>query len=310
MCPDQSHENEEVKGVSSPPRVSISIVVPNYNNGSTLARTLQSLVDQNYPGLEIIVADGGSSDDSVEVIKQFEPHITWWVSEKDSGQGNAINKGLARCTGEVVNWLCSDDVLLPGALHLVGQKFAQSQDVDVVVGRCRMIDQDTGKELLVWTPSQEDLALIPCCNPIAQPSCFFRRALLDRHPPLDESYQYALDCELWAYFASCGARWRCVEEHLSIFYETGVNKTATGGRKIANEMERIYRAYSNEWIPLVFWHRYFRNPLIVIQARHSGRLLRRFVYWIEASINWLLTPFYGYKRVRAMRWEHWYNQDQ
>lgn len=309
MCASANDSHEPDQPTSSLPVVSISIVVPNYNNGSTLARTLQSLVDQNYPALEIVVADGGSTDDSVEVIKRFEPHIAWWTSERDSGQSNAINKGLAQCTGEIVNWLCSDDVLVSGALQLVSQTFAQHPDTDIVVGRCRMIDQDTGKELLLWTPNDEDIGLIPCCNPIAQPSCFFRRSLLDRNPPLDESYRYALDCELWAYFASRGARWRCIDEHLSIFYETGVNKTATGGKAIAKEMERLYRAYTNEWIPLVFWHRYFRNPLIVIQARHSNRALRRLVYWVEATINWLLTPFYGYKRVRAMRWEHWYNQD-
>src|SRR5579863_10063148 len=102
---------------------SISIVVPNYNGGGTLARTLQSLVDQHYDGLEILVVDGGSTDNSIEVIKQYGSHITWWVSEKDRGQSHAINKGFARATGQIVNWLCSDDVLTPNALRVVGEQF-------------------------------------------------------------------------------------------------------------------------------------------------------------------------------------------
>src|SRR5689334_12013167 len=92
----------------------------------TIGAAVQSLADQNYPNLENFVVDGGSTDDSVEVIKRFEPHLTWWVSEKDRGQSHAINKGFARATGEVVNWLCSDDLLTPGALDVVGRHFAES----------------------------------------------------------------------------------------------------------------------------------------------------------------------------------------
>src|SRR4051812_2492768 len=90
---------------------SISIVVPNYNSGATLEATLVSLLNQNYPHLEILVIDGGSTDGSIEVIRKYEKQLAYWVSEKDCGQSHAINKGLARCTGDVVNWLCSDDFL-------------------------------------------------------------------------------------------------------------------------------------------------------------------------------------------------------
>src|SRR3990172_5636730 len=118
----------------------ISIVVPNYNGGTTLEATLGSLVDQHYSKLEIIVVDGASTDNSVDVIKQYEPYIAWWVSEKDRGQAHGINKGFAKCTGEIVNWLSSDDLLMPGALDIVGRHFAESPHIDVLVGHCRYVD--------------------------------------------------------------------------------------------------------------------------------------------------------------------------
>ena len=93
----------------------ISVVVPNFNGAATLADTLASLVEQDYPHKEILVVDGGSTDASVHIIQRYAEHIAWWVSEKDNGQSSAINKGLARAKGQVVNWLCSDDRLEKGA---------------------------------------------------------------------------------------------------------------------------------------------------------------------------------------------------
>ena len=103
----------------------ISIVVPNYNGAATLAATLESLVSQGYPSLEVMVMDGGSTDGSREIIRRFERHLAWWTSAPDSGQSAAINMGFRRATGEILNWLCSDDRLLPGGLVVVGRYFAE-----------------------------------------------------------------------------------------------------------------------------------------------------------------------------------------
>ena len=108
----------------------ISIVIPSYNQGQFLEETILSVVDQQYPDLELFVVDGGSNDTSVDVIKKYEQHLTWWVSEKDKGQSDAINKGFARATGEIVSWLCSDDLYTPGTLHKVAGYFSQ-QDSSV-----------------------------------------------------------------------------------------------------------------------------------------------------------------------------------
>src|SRR5260370_24023128 len=134
---------------------SISIVVPNFNGGATLEATLVSLIEQNYPGLEILVADGGSTDNSVEVIRKYESHIAWWVSEKDRGQANAINNGFLQAKGEIVNWLCSDDVLLPNALLTVGRVFGAEPEIDVVAGATLLHFSDGRRKDRLFTASSD-----------------------------------------------------------------------------------------------------------------------------------------------------------
>lgn len=313
----------------------ISIIVPNYNGGATIEATLQSLIEQNYPKLEIIVVDGGSTDNSVEIIKKFEPYITWWVSEKDSGQSNAINKGFTKCTGEVVNWLCSDDFLTPGALHTIGKYFAELPNIDVLVGRCRIefINRDIGKPLKgvsLWmslfekilpslsrpvvpdvdndrgsytqVPTLRQINLMPVHCPISQSSCFYRRKLLHRTPPLDESYEYAMDYELWSYFLSCNVHWHIIDEVLSIAPICNDNKTSTAGVKATYEIERIYKTYVKELIPLTFWHRRLRYPLERFLQRHRGGVWIYLLGPIWVAFTLILAPFYGLERVWALRW--------
>ncbi|MEM9164684.1 MAG: glycosyltransferase family 2 protein [Cyanobacteria bacterium P01_F01_bin.4] len=283
----------------------ISIVVPNYNGGKTIAATLQSLIDQDYPQLEIVVVDGGSTDNSVEIIKQFEPHIAWWISEPDQGQANAINKGLAQCTGDIVNWLCSDDLLTEDALHIVGRYFASTPEMDVLVGTGQIVYETEGGRVYLRQSSLKRIGLMPARNAIAQPSCFYRRTLLNRPQPVDESYNYAMDFELWNYFKSRGARWQCIEDVLSIAIQDGANKSSTGGEKVTFELERIYNTYVQEWIPLPFLHRRLRYPLERFLAKHPGKFWLCTVGSIWVTITLILSPFYGFNRVWIMRWKSW-----
>jgi glycosyltransferase involved in cell wall biosynthesis len=281
---------------------SISIVVPNYNGAATLGATLQCLVDQQYPGLEIVVVDGGSTDGSTEIIKKFEPHLAWWVSEKDGGQSEAINKGLARCTGEIVNWLCSDDLLTPGALEIVGEKFAADPSMEVLVGSCKKVSIK-GDWSSLWKSDARRIELMPCCNPIPQSSCFFRRRLLVRKPAVDESFHYTMDFELWCYFKSQGARFGVCDEVLSLFQFSDNNKTAVGGKKIIDEIQRVYKRYAGERVSLVFWHRHFRFPVERFRQKYRNPVVFHLTRCYLGPLTRVLGLFYGLDRAKAMNWQ-------
>ena len=280
---------------------SISIVVPNYNGGATIDATLRSLIDQDYPNLEILVVDGGSTDNSVDVIRRYAPHIAWWVSETDSGQSSAINKGFARATGEIVNWLCSDDVLLPGALDRIAKAFAENPATDVVVGAWSVTYPDSRLNR-IGVASPRSLELLPCANEIPQPACFYRRSLLERNPPLDEALHYTMDFELWNYFVASGARWHFIRDVLAEMRFSETNKTAAGGVRITRELETVYNRYVNDRVPLPFWHRLLRYPLERVRRRHPGPLFGLVFYPYQAAMILLLAPFYGFRRVRSMTW--------
>ena len=121
----------------------ISIVTPSFNQGRFLERTILSVLNQNYPNLEYIVMDGGSTDESVEIIKKYENYLAYWISEKDNGQSDAIKKGFQKSTGEILAWLNSDDIYLSGALRGVAGFFRDGKGTEVVYGNRYIIDEPT-----------------------------------------------------------------------------------------------------------------------------------------------------------------------
>src|SRR5262245_11946447 len=126
-------------------RPRITVVTPSFNQAAYLEQTILSVLGQNYPNLEYIVIDGGSTDGSVDIIKKFQDGISYWISEKDRGQGHAINKGLIRATGDIVAYLNSDDYYLDGALQRVADYFVINPEVDLIHGRCRVVDESGTK---------------------------------------------------------------------------------------------------------------------------------------------------------------------
>ena len=283
----------------------ISIVVPNYNGGATIGATLESLINQGYPDLEIIVMDGGSTDHSVDVIKQHETDLTYWQSKNDSGQSDAINQGFARATGEVVNWLCSDDLLPEGALQRIGEEFAKDPSLEVLTGRARNVYLDLeGREIgeRLDSPTTKSLDVLPAGCPVAQPSTFYRRRTLDREGPIDESYHFLMDMELWAYFVERKYVWRMIDQVLSVQVISGLNKSQVGGERIILEAERLYRAYSHDWIPMCWWLRHLVYPLEKWRGKKPQGFRHNVVRTYKAILFMVLSPFYGLRRLRAMNW--------
>lgn len=174
----------------------VSVVTPSYNQAAFLETTIRSVLEQDYSAVEYFVMDGASTDESVEVIKKYSDRLSEWVSEKDSGQGDAINKGLARANGEIFAWLNSDDYYLPGAISTAVKTFQQNPDAVLVYGNMLAVDEN-GQILNVLKYGQYSLEDLLCFQIIGQPAVFFRREAYIQAGGLDVAYHYMLDHHLW-----------------------------------------------------------------------------------------------------------------
>jgi len=175
----------------------ISVVTCSYNQGSFLEDTIVSVVSQEYPDLEYIVVDGGSRDGSVEIIRKYESRLAWWVSEPDGGQSDALAKGFEKATGDILCWLCSDDMLERGALLEVGRFFLDHPDVDVVFGDTTQINREGAVTRRYKTFPFSRWLLLNTRNYIPQPSTFWRRQVYERVGGIDRSIDVAMDTDLW-----------------------------------------------------------------------------------------------------------------
>lgn len=177
----------------------ISIVTPSFNQAQFLERTIRSVLDQNYPRLEYIIMDGGSKDASVEIIKRYASRLTYWVSQKDRGQSDAINQGFARSTGEILTWLNSDDYLMPGALAAVAESFERHPNAGAWVGDCQFVTPLTGEKELLRAGALDLDTLGTRWREVffGQPSCFFSAEAWRNCGPLDENLHFSMDLDLW-----------------------------------------------------------------------------------------------------------------
>ena len=177
----------------------VSIVTPSYNQARFLEETILSVLNQDYPNLEYIIIDGGSTDGSVDVIRKYEDVLAHWVSEPDEGQSDAINKGWRRARGQILAWLNSDDTYLPGTVRIVVQYLEEHPQVDMVYGYVNMIDEN-GE--VIWTiepsPNFDLDRFVYSYFYVPQQTVFFRRHVLDKVGMLDTSLHYCMDPDLWA----------------------------------------------------------------------------------------------------------------
>jgi glycosyltransferase involved in cell wall biosynthesis len=186
----------------------ISIVTPSFNQAKFLEQTLRSVLDQSYQDLEYVVIDGGSTDGSVEIIRRYAHHLTYWRSEKDDGQADAVSQGFERCTGEIFGWLNSDDVLLPGCLRTVAQHFESAPNEECIAGGAVFLGKD-GTPLRrafgvpfsrIGSSATFRMLLIAGC-PFCQPATFWRRGAFVAAGGLDTALQFSFDYDLYLRFA-------------------------------------------------------------------------------------------------------------
>jgi hypothetical protein len=219
---------------------SISMVVPSYHQAAYVERTLRSVLDQDYPRLELRVQDGGSTDGTVAILERYQDRLAAWDSRPDAGQAEAINLGFAATGGEVMAWLNSDDLLLPGALACVGDFFARHPTVDVVYGD-RMLINEEGLEVGRWVLPAHDDAVLSWADYVPQETLFWRRTLWERVGGcVDTSFAFALDWELLIRFRAAGARMRHLPRLLGAFRVHPEQKTVAAIDTVGfAEMDRI-----------------------------------------------------------------------
>jgi glycosyltransferase involved in cell wall biosynthesis len=179
----------------------VSIVTPSYNQGQFIEETIRSVLLQGYPNLKYIIIDGGSTDDSVEIIGKYEPWLAYWVSEKDKGQSHAINKGWAHSTGDILAWLNSDDLYLPGAIGRAVEALWQNPENAMVYSDGVWIDE-TNRFLKMQQSGPVDARQLltgasRSFGGIPQPTAFMRREAVQMVNGLDESLHMAMDFDLW-----------------------------------------------------------------------------------------------------------------
>ena len=174
----------------------VSIITPSYNQASFLEQTICSVLGQDYPNVEYMVVDGGSDDGSLEIIKRYANRLTWWVSEKDHGQAEAINKGFSRANGEYIAWINSDDFYQPGAIRAAVDELQSHPDAGMVFGDVRVVDKNE-KILNHLHYGNWGLQEFMTFHIIGQPAVFLRRSVLEKTGFLDETYHFMLDHQLW-----------------------------------------------------------------------------------------------------------------
>lgn len=222
----------------------ISIVTPSYNQGGFLGRTIRSVLAQEYPRLQYVVQDGGSKDDTGEVLDQYRDQLHHCESRPDKGQSHAINLGFAHTSGEIMAYLNSDDLLLPGTLHSVAAYFAAHPEVDAVYGHRIVIDQ-IDEELGRWVLPPHDDEVLRWADFVPQETLFWRRRVWDKVGGIDESFRFAMDWDLLLRFQTVGAKLHRLGRFLGCFRvhtdsKTVSSVTTTGFEEMARLRRRCH----------------------------------------------------------------------
>lgn len=218
----------------------VSIVVPSFNQARYLDATLHSIFSQSYPNVEVIVIDGGSSDGSTKILERYSSRLKYWESEPDNGQTHAINKGFKRASGEILAWLNSDDLLLPGAIARAVASLSSNKQTDVVYGDRVIINEDSW-DIGVWRTWKAHNSVLAYADFIPQETLFWRRSIWDKvGASLDENFQFAMDWDLLLRFKAANANFKKLDAFQGAFRFHPEQKTVCAIGSVGfNEMELL-----------------------------------------------------------------------
>ena len=270
----------------------ISIVTPSYNQGQFLEETIRSVLLQNFQNLEYIIMDGGSTDSSVEIIKKYEPWLTYWISEKDNGQADAIKKGFERSTGEILGWINSDDYYLPCAFVNVAEFFTVHSELEMMAGYCLYVKEDGRVIIKNYGMEQDFYSLLYVGMFSAQPTFFFKKDAYDAVGGINNALHFCMDYDL-ALKLSRNRPSLLLRKVLAACRFHQATKSNNLQRILSSEDKLLGELYGRNTIPseeldsikINAWKRYKR-----LQRR--GLLLdsiRDPVHFIKRTLNSLLT---------------------
>ena len=267
----------------------ISVITPSFNQAQYIEATIQSVLAQNYPNTESLIIDGCSTDNTLSILQKYRTHVRW-VSEPDHGQAEAINKGFKQANGEILAWLNSDDIYLPGTLHHVARHFAQHPATDVVYGDYYFIDE-RGRTIMRRREIPFDYRiLLYGLDYISQPTVFFRRSLLEQFGDLDETLNYGLDWEYWLRLAGGGARFAHLPYYLAATRLHATAKTIVAPVEMHAEHRRIrakyWRTYRFQSPRLHILHNFLLNKIFRAHRQIKKIFLRRSVDFPPA--HWVM----------------------
>ncbi len=279
----------------------LTVVTPSYNQGQFLEQTIRSVLLQEYPNLHYVIIDGGSDDDSVEVIRKYEPWIDYWVSERDRGQSHAINKGFDLAEGEILCWLNSDDLFLPGTLRRVARCFMRS-GCDILSGHTLEVGHHA-QTLFEAQPCTVDRLLDKMRICSAQQSTFWTRQVWEECGPLTEDLHYAMDFDLWLRMAAANFEWRLIDETIAIFRRHEQQKTVTSYQSRIEAHEIVLRFARSRFYQPERHHDSVHRALWVegwLEYAHAQHYTasKKLPYWL----HWATLPFRNWRCLWAPRY--------
>lgn len=224
----------------------ISIVTPSYNQGQFLEDTILSVLGQFYPNLEYIIYDGGSSDNSVEIIKKYENQLSYWESKRDKGQSDAINKGFSRSTGDILLWLNSDDILMPNILHYIAKQYLEKGD-GIYFGNCIHFEESATAGVVTYGSNvidREKTINLDLAAIVIQPSSFWTKNVWEANGILDENFHFGFDWEWFLRAKKKGIDFYVLNKPISIYRIHEAHKSGVGGKKRQDELFKIYETYT------------------------------------------------------------------
>lgn len=246
-------------------RTKISIIMPSYNQGRFIGEAIDSILSQGYPNLELIVIDGGSSDESVEIIRSYTSQLHYWCSEPDEGQSAAINKGAERATGDLIGWINSDDVLMPGALAAIAQAYETGPTADIVTTNAMWLDQTGHVAKCIRVPRQSTFLFWRGIWYAPAPCIFFRRSLFHAVGELDATLHLSMDVDLWFRMMRTQPHIAHVPEYLGGFRLHAYSKSVTAHRRpqaggVNEETSALHNRYIRGMSPYKrrFWWLIYR----------------------------------------------------